>query len=239
MIDNNMKKSSYIMYAILFVIILVLTGITMTYAYFKVNTNTSSTSSIVSATIDCIDISYSETNIIDLDYNYPISDEYAIKNVAPVTVNITNNCENNIADVNYTITLTSLTNATGYIGDNKMRMYATKKINNKEVEVIKNKSYISNLTKLTEGSTYTRLLEDLNTRENVSPYTNKTSYELYTGSISDKDVHTFEVYLWVDYYEGDAGVYEGKEHDETYDNTTQNMDFAAAISLIVNPKVSQ
>ena len=123
------KKESYLIYAILFVTILVLVGITVTYAFFQVETSYSASSvGSVNAAMECINISYSETNTIDLDYNYPISDSYALTNVTPVTVQVKNNCTNNTTAVNYTLALTSLSNSTGYIADSKIRINAKRKL---------------------------------------------------------------------------------------------------------------
>ena len=41
--------------------------------------------------------------------------------------------------------------------------------------------------------------------------------------------NTYSVYMWVDYYEGDT------THTGLNDNSTEGQNFAAAISLVVNP----
>ena len=235
--DNEMKASSYLIYAILFVTILILTGITVAYAYFKVETTHSETLSNINVTMDCVDIAYSETGTIDLDYNYPITDTYAMANVKPVTVTVTNNCTANTENVNYTLAITSLSDGTteNYIQDNQIRMNVAKKAGNSSETTLINTTYLSNLTTLTTGNAYTYLNSDLASRPGVTSYTTRKSYVIDTGSIGNGIINTYKIYLWVDYYEGDANAYEGEEHDTTYDNTTENHDFAAAISLVVNP----
>ena len=224
------KKESYLIYAILFVTILVLVGITVTYAFFQVETSYSASSvGSVNAAMECINISYSETNTIDLDYNYPISDSYALTNVTPVTVQVKNNCTNNTTAVNYTLALTSLSNSTGYIADSKIRINAKRKLGSASETTLVSTKYLSGLTKLTSGNAYTYLTQDLDSRSSVSSYANRTSYTIDSGSIANGVTNTYKVYLWVDYYEGDT------THTGLNDNTTEGQKFAAAISLVVNP----
>lgn len=226
--EQNEKSSTYLIYAVLFVIILILVGITVSYAYFKVNVSESGTSSI-SAAADCIDISYSEENTIDLDYNYPVTDEYALANVRPVTIKVKNNCSNNIDNVNYTLAITSLANATGYISDNKIRINVKKQVGSAAESQLITSNYLSNLTNLTSGNAYNYLVSDLASRTGISSYTNKTSYTIDSNSIANGVTNIYKVYLWVDYYEGDT------THTGLNDNSTQNQKFASAISLVVNP----
>lgn len=232
---NKEKTESYLVYAILFVTILVLVGITITYAFFQVETTHSSTMGGVNASMECINISYSETgtytedSTINLNYNYPISDDYALNNVTPVTVQVKNNCTNNTTAVNYTLALTSLSNSTGYITDNKIRINAKRKLGSSSETTLVSTNYLSNLTKLTTGNAYTYLTQDLDSRPSVSSYANRASYTIDSGSIANGVTNTYKVYLWVDYYEGDT------THTGLNDNSTEGQNFAAAISLVVNP----
>ena len=227
--ENKTKKESYFVYAILFVVILVLVGITVTYAFFQVETNYSNTLGSVNATMECINISYSESNTINLDYNYPITDSYALSNVTPVTVQVKNNCTNNTAAVNYTLALTSLSNSTGYIADSKIRINAKRKLGSASETTLVSTKYLNSLTKLTSGNAYTYLTQDLSSRASVKSYANKTSYTIDSGTIANGVTNTYKVYLWVDYYEGDT------THTGLNDNSTEGQNFAAAISLVVNP----
>lgn len=235
--SEKTNKGTYLVYAILFVVILILTGILISYAFFRADTIDNSTTSNVTASADCIDITYSETNtIVNLDYNYPITDTFALKNVTPVTVTLTNNCSNNVSGIPYNLLITSLSDSTGYIEDSKIRVNVKRSINGgTEGELVSSK-YLSNLTSLSSGTVYDNLITDLNSRSNVSSYTNKTSYIIDSGTISasKNSVNTYKVYLWVDYYEGDSQAYNGSTHDTSYDNTTQGLNFKAAISLVVN-----
>ena len=130
--SNNSGIRSYIAYAIVFVTLLIVLTAGATYAFFKVNSSDFSTSSTINSTMDCLNISYSETGTIDLDYQYPITDTFALQdnNVEPITVTVTNNCTNNGGSINYTLALTSLSEDSGYIPDNKMRVNVKRKILN-------------------------------------------------------------------------------------------------------------
>lgn len=228
--DNKIKKESYLVYSILFATILVLAGITITYAFLQVEPTYSSTTGNVTALMECLDISYSETTF-DLDYNYPISDDFALSNnnITPVTVQVKNNCTSNNTAIDYTLALTSLSNSSGYISDNKIRINAKRKLGSESETTVVNTDYLSNLTELNSGNAYTYLTQDLDNRPSVSPYANRTSYIIDSNSIANGATNTYKVYLWVDYYEGDT------THTGLNDNSTEGQNFAAAISLVVNP----
>jgi len=232
-------KRNYILYAVLFVIILILSALAITFAFFDA-TNEATGTTNAQMSLDCINISYNEEDIINLDYQYPVSDEYAISNIQPVTVTVENHCSNNIDAISYAITLSSLANATGFIPDTKVRVYATKQINNGTENVIQIPSYLSDVSIINDSYILSNLTTDLNSRENIKDYDAKRSYMLYSDYINDKEIHTFKVYFWIDYYEGDRNMYDKTnypdyEHDKTFDNTTEGLEFAAAISLYVNP----
>lgn len=227
--EKTYKKDKYIFFAIALVVAVIIIGISGTYAFFSVSTTHTSTLANISSKLDCINISYSEANTINLDYNYPISDTYALANVTPVTVTVKNNCSANAANVNYTLALTTLNNGSNYIQDNKIRTNIKRKLGAASETTLKSTNYISSLTRLTSGNAYTYLTEDLNTRAGVKDYTNKVSYVIDSNSIANGATNTYKVYLWVDYYEGDT------THAGLNDNSTQGQNFAAAISLIVNP----
>lgn len=227
--NNKTKESNYFIYAILFVVILILIGISITYAFFDVTTSKPENIGGITAQTECLNISYNETDKIDLDYNYPVSDEYALKNIKPVIVTVKNNCTNNVEDLTYTLAITSLSNSTGFISDDKIRVNIKKTAANESETTLKDTDYLSNLTALTAGKAYTYLNNDLNSRASTSAYTNRSSYIIDNVNIANGITNTYKVYLWVDYYEGDT------THTGKNDNTTQGLNFSAAISLVVNP----
>jgi len=233
--NQDMKKSAYLIYAALFVIILILAGVTITFAYYRSQTSTSTTPTNFAATVDCFDISYNEINIINLDYNYPITDEYAVNNITPITVKVTNNCTNNLENIDYTLALTSLSNDEKYISDDKIRMYVTRKIESEGVYL--EADYLSDLTHLDSGNAFININNDLDIRDGISGYKNRNSYVIDSSNLSNGITIIYNIYLWVDYYEGDKDVYNGAEHDTSYDNSTEGQQFLAAISLLVNNSV--
>lgn len=233
--SKKLSKKTYLVLAILFVIVLIIAGIAVSHAFFDVSVTNSSTPTNAIVNLDCIDISYTEEDTIDLDYNYPIKDAYALDNVTPVTIKVTNNCTTNIDSVDYTLALTTLQISTGSISDDKVRLKVDRQLDSEDEDVLHSSKYLNRLDILPKGDILTYLNSDLDNRDNVSEYTNRTSYILDNGSVSDGKTNFYKVYLWLDYYEGDSQVYEGKEHDESFNNTTQGLKFAAAISLVVNP----
>lgn len=230
--ENTEKKEhlrKYFFLAMVLVLCVIVLGVTVTYAYFKVSTTNDSTLADVSASLECVDISYSEENTINLDYDYPISDDYALANVSPVTVKVTNNCTKNVKNVNYVLALTTLNNGSNYIEDSKMRLAVKRQLGTNSETTFIATDYLSNLTKLTSGNAYTYLTEDLANRSVTQGYTNKISYTVDSNSIGNGETNTYKIYLWVDYYEGDT------THTGLNDNSTQGQSFTSAISLVVNP----
>ena len=223
---ENVKKN--LLYIVIGILVLICITIAATYAYFAIDTAKSQTLGNLAAAAECIDIEYSEANTIDLDYEYPITDAYALENVTPVTVTVTNKCSNNTENINYTLALTTLTKDSNYISDDKMRINVKSKLGSANETTLVSTNYLNSLTSLTSGNAYTYLQADLNNRANLSAYTGRTSYTIDSTSIANNTVNTYKIYLWVDYYEGDtskAGL---------YNNSTEGKTFTAAISLIVN-----
>lgn len=226
--EKKKNNINYLFYTIIMVVILIGVTIAVTYAYFSVSTSKSSTLSNIEATMECIDIKYSEVGKISLDYNYPITDTFALSNIVPVTVTVTNNCTNNSAAIPYTLAITSLKTSTGYLSDGAVRFNVSRKVGSSAESTLKSTNYLNTLSKLTSGNTYTYLMNDLNTRDGMSTYTSKTTYIIDDATIANNTINVYKVYLWIDYYEGDT------TQTGLNNNTTEGLDFASAISLVVN-----
>ena len=140
-----MKKRNVITIIIL-VTIIITTIISFSYAYFMVSTVSDSTLGSITSSLECLDISYSESTSINMANQYPVTDEYAINNYTPLTITVTNNCTNNTNDVNYLLALTTLKdNSDNYILDNQMKILLKKQIDsNEEINSIFNE-YLSNI----------------------------------------------------------------------------------------------
>jgi len=233
--SKKISKKKYLFLVIFFVFLLILAGIAASYAFFEVSVTNSYTPTNAIVNLDCIDISYTEENTIDLDYNYPITDEYALKNITPVTIKVTNNCTTNVDLVNYTLALTTLRNDEGSIADNKIRFHVKRQLAGESEEILHNNNYLSYLNFMPKGEILNYLNSDLDERENANSYTKRSSYIVDNAYIADGATNIYNVYLWIDYYEGDSEVYNGEEHDESYNNSTAGLNFAAALSLVVNP----
>lgn len=226
--EKKKNNINYLLYTIIMVVILIGATIAVTYAYFSVSTSKDSTLSNIQATMECIDIKYSEVGKISLDYNYPITDTFALNNIVPVTVTVTNNCTNNSAAIPYTLVITSLKTSTGYLSDGAVRFNVSRKVGSGAESTLKSTNYLNTLSKLTSGNTYTYLINDLNSRYGMSTYTSKTTYIIDDTTIDNNTINVYKVYLWIDYYEGDT------TQTGLNNNTTEGLGFASAISLVVN-----
>lgn len=236
--EETENKVNYLFYAIALIVLLIIATFAITFAYYNVETKYSNTLVDISASLDCIDLELSSSGgNLSLSYNYPITDELAQTSgsITPVTVSVTNNCS---TSKNYTLALStlSLTNSTSsYIEDSKIRLKVTK--NN---TTFKNAMYLNNLS---EVASTNQAYKDLTgtSGELATKYSDYTVKKIYaiedTQTIATNVTNTYNIYLWVDYYEGDSAMYTSNSatHDENYDNTTAGKKFAAAISLSLNP----
>ena len=96
------------MYVLFFVALFFVIGIALSYAYLGVNAINTSTKSNLGSSLQCMNISYSESDILDLDYNFPVKDSYALANIIPVNITVTNNCPSGEGIVTYTLAISSL-----------------------------------------------------------------------------------------------------------------------------------
>ena len=241
-----MKESNkkYLMYAVMFVVLLIIVTVTSTYAYFQVNVTGSIANSTITTTTDCIDISIANDSSgnISLPFNYPVTDSYATSTITnPVEVQVKNNCSNKVS---YSLILTTLTKSgESSIASSKIRYQVKKKIGTGSEVVWKKPNYLTSLQMLPTGNTTSELLnKELDSKSATSSYNNRESYVIDGTSIEGNTTNTYKIYLWVDYYEGDTAMYDlstgeeksGVSHTTTYDNSTKGQTFKSAISVITN-----
>ena len=237
--ETKETNFNYLLYAITFVAILIAATAAITYAYFKFNVQHDTTLVNINASLECLNLGLSDSGTsISLSYNYPITDTLATTSndgsVKPLTVTVTNNCDEAL---NYTLTLSSLeeiANPTNYIEDSKIRYQMFKNDTlYKGIDYLNNIALVSNT-----NSAYKDLAGT--SGELATKYPNYNYKNIYalddTISINGGASNKYDLYLWVDYYEGDAKMYTdaNAEHDTTFDGTTEGKKFAAAISLSIN-----
>ena len=214
--EQKEKNVKFLFYIIVGVVLLIGITLVATYAFFTVTTTKTSTLGNINSATECI------------DYNYPISDSFALSKITPVTVTVTNNCTNNASAIPYTLAITSLKKSSGYISDSAIRLNVSRKVGSNAESTLKSTNYLNSLTSLTSGNAYTYLMNDLNSRNGMSSYTTKDSYLIDSSTVANNSINTYKIYLWIDYYEGDT------TKTGLNNNTTQGLDFASAISLVVN-----
>ena len=224
----NIKLSKAKEIALVVILILIAINLTVSYSYFSVNTTHDNTLSTISGHVNCLDITYEEQNSLNLSGQYPVSDEWALANMTPVTITVENNCENTDERLNYTLALSTLRNATGFINDNQIRMHLKRTMYGDTEKIFKNTDYVSSLNQLEPGNALDFITQDLQTRGITSSYSTITNYVLDSTDIGAGETNTYRLYLWIDYYEGDT------THTGLNDNTTQNKQYKTALSLVLN-----
>ena len=224
--EKNKKKKILLILA--FFVLLLILFIGITYSYFDVGTSFNGNLGNISSSIECINVSLSTEDLIMLENQHPVTDEYALENYTPVTITVTNHCTSNPKNTAYTLAISSFSDETGYIQDSQIRTKITRNLNNSGEEVIKNIDYLNTLTGLTTGRVYDNITNYLNKRNDTKDFANKTSYIIDSASIGNGQTNIYKVYLWIDYYEGDT------TQTGLNNNLTQGKSFKSLISLISN-----
>ena len=240
---NSKKVNKY--YILVFILILVIGIITATYAFFQIDTDNSSSNTTITANADCFNITFedlSEEELINLDINYPITDEYAlgqtdsIYNLKPVVVKISNKCTQIQDNLNYKLAITTLAKDPvdeedkGYIPDNKVR-YNVKKVINKDTEEdsesLRNPDYLSSLSLVEDANIISILNEEITKKEiNINEYVTVNTYIIDSDSLASNTYSTYYLRLWIDYYEGDSEAY-----------TNRILVVIINVNMIIQPKV--
>lgn len=225
--ETKGSNTKYLFYVICLVIILILLTVAITYAFFRVNTSKSSTLSSIEAAMECIDIEFYGGGQFGLGYKYPITDSLALNNLEPATFTIINNCANNLNSIPYTLILTTMSSDndpnSNFIDDGAIRLKVDKRIGEDPFVTIKEPGYLNDLNSLAYGHTYDFLMNEISYAYNI-----KNPYILDESWISNNSVITYDVYVWVDYYEGDRTM------SGLYNNSTEGSNFYASINVIVN-----
>ncbi len=177
-------------YALVFVLVLIVFGVTGTYAYYNVTISGTSGTTSISANTPCFNVALSQTSALSLgQYNYPITDTFAKTNgkLTPTKVTIRNSCTSG-GNIAYSLYLTS----TGTIPTNKLK-----------VRVLKANTELSgwNSVMLNTKGTVTNVPAALKTAvKNKNNGLENGEYRLIeTSNIAQNTTVEYSVYLWIDY----------------------------------------
>lgn len=223
-IKDKYSFGTYIAYAIVFVMVLIVFGVTGTYAYYTMKVENKFSTTTTTATANCFKVSVnsSTTNVLG-KYNYPVTDDFAINQnkLTPFTINIINSCTSAETSeaINYKLYLTTLPEATSNMPDKAMKIYVKK-----GTSVVKNTTIIGNLAKITSGNAYDVLKKSVQDKgTTAAKLVNGTYYEILSGSVGAGVTDSYSIFFWIDYKEGGLG-----------NNSTQNKTFEALVSAIIN-----
>ncbi len=216
-----LKSKLKVLWAVILVTLLI-GSLGISYAYFNaVDSNKRTANVILKGKTGCIDVSLTE-NEVELQYNYPITDEYAIDNVKPITITIKNNCSTD--DVDYSLVITTLSNYEDE-DENNPNIPASKiktKID-KNNETLIETNFLNEINKLKDNTTTKTLIDNkLNNMNETKGYSHKNTYVIDKEKITKNDTITYEIYMWIDYNEG--GI----------NNSTKGKTFKNIISVVVN-----
>ena len=225
-----------IILGLILVVIVFLIILLFSYAHFQVETINNMTTATVQGDFECLDVSFNQTGAINLNKNYPVTDDYALANFTPIEATITNNCSTNA--VNYVLSLSSIylksaNYDTGYIPDTKIRVKTLKQVGTNTESNLKGPVYLSNLSQLDSSSNSYKYIS--NFYKTDSSYTNhnlKNTYKVDSSSIAANTTVKYKIYLWIDYYEGAPN----RVSSEEYNNSTQGLKFSASAAVTLNIK---
>lgn len=219
-VKRNGNKS-YIFYVVVLITVLMILGITVSYAFINVMDSThTSTTTTVGGKTECININLSETAVTSLQYNYPISDTFAASNITPVKIVLNNTCSGQ-NPINYSLIMTNLTNSSAtYIPASKIKIRVTK--SGATADLIGAKLLNGLTTLKSTTTTYTYLMDKLNATGSVTAGYTKTPYVIESSTLASGASVTYSAYLWIDHGEGGTN------------NSTSNQTFKSIFSIVVN-----
>ena len=176
-----MRSGYKITLSVLTIMILMTLTVGTSYSYYAVASNKESQNNLATS---CFDIKFEDTNSINLENSYPMSEEEAISDgtngrVKPYTFTITNTCTTN--NINYVVTLNTIT------GKDDLEDYI-------DYKIVEAKAFADgNYFKLNQAQLYNDI---------PSTYTNNISktFELTRG-VLDTGVNktkTYNLYMWID-----------------------------------------
>lgn len=176
-----MRSGYKITLGILTIMILVTITVGTSYSYYSIASEQANPNELATT---CFEISFSEgsNGSINLAATYPMSDANALSRLTPYNFTVTNTCTSG-ADINYVVTLNTLTNPASTMPLTKLKYRIN---NNNTGEGVT--SLLSNATPYNLGlAGNTEEAQDIN-----------TSYNLATGTLSPSESVTYNLYLWVD-----------------------------------------
>ncbi len=254
--EEPKKLNKY--YILVLVLILIIGIISATYAFFQIDTDSSTANTTITANAECFNITFedlSEEGINNLDINYPIKDEYAlgkteeVENLKPVIVKVSNKCTQIQDNLNYKLAITTLAKEPadeqdkGYIPDNKVRYNVDKALNEEAKSTLNGPEYLNNLSLVEDANVISLLKEEItNNKININEYDTVNTYIIDSDSLASNTYSTYYIKLWIDYYEGDSEAYtnpEGHVKGNEYDNSTEGQKFESVISLIADGTTSE
>ena len=235
---NNKHKITKvdIILGLILIVIVFLIILLFSYAHFQVETINNMTSATVQGDFECLDVSFNQTGAINLNKNYPVTDDYALANFTPIEATITNNCSTNA--VNYVLSLSSIylksaNYDTGYIPDTKIRVKTLKQVGTNAESSLKGPVYLNNLSQLDNSSNSYKYINNFyKTDSNYTNYNLKNTYKVDSSSIAANTTIKYKIYLWIDYYEGAPD----RVSSDEYNNSTQGLKFSASAAITLNIK---
>ncbi len=214
---------------------MLLSGIGIAYAYISaIDQSKKSAVAVVGGKTACIDVdieSLSSSGINILSYNYPITDTYALQKIKPIEVSVTNKCKETQENIKYTLTFTTLTNNDNQIKDFQIKTKVLKKINNGSETLVKDTSLLNKINRVKTENVVELLNNKISENELTKGYDTKNSYVLDVGDVASNTTNVYNVYLWIDYYEGNP--YHNVEL-ANFNNSTQNKEFKGIFGILTN-----
>ncbi len=176
-----MRSGYKVTLGILTIMILVTITIGTSYSYYSIASEQTDPNELATT---CFDISYSEgsNGSINLATTYPMNETNALSRLTPYEFTITNTCSTG-ADINYAVTLNTLTNPASTLPLSTLRY----KLNQTSPTSITGTSGL-----LGSASVYD-LNASIKSDEGID-----TSYSLATGSLAPGSSVTYNLYLWID-----------------------------------------
>ncbi len=235
-LKEKYSMKAYLFSAFVFVAVLIVLGVTSTYAYYASSlTSDSASQTTITATSECFDVVLNGTteagsdtvsSTLSLgDYNYPIIDDFAVQNLTPMTVSVTNRCQTGNTAVPYKLIFTTF-NDTNLIPDEKIKVKITRQQNVEEEESLYDKVMLNTVPTFANEENSTIDLKSKLAEKVASLGTPAQYYTLDSATISANTTNTYKIYVWIDYLEGCQ--------DASCNGSTAGKTFKALVSAVIN-----
>ncbi len=187
-------------YALVFVLVLIVFGVTGTYAYYNVTTTGSISATSVSSSTPCFSVTLSDSGAYSLKYNYPITDTFATNgnNITPMTITVKNSCTSGDA-IPYKLYLTTYPDSgnTSAMDNARVKMQVTRSLAGATAAAISGFDKVTVKSKTAETTVTDALKNSVGAK--ASDLKTGKYILIDSNTVAANKSNTYNFKFWIDY----------------------------------------